>query len=62
MQMTSSYLKLINAIAKAVASTLYYPTLHFQLVWYVAHVGHGGYELPWTVSCLVGVPLPAVLR
>ncbi|KAJ6566848.1 hypothetical protein B0H19DRAFT_1258033 [Mycena capillaripes] len=43
-----TYLKLISIIAKAVVSTLYYPTLHFQLAWHVAHAGHAGYELPWT--------------
>ncbi|KAJ6532087.1 armadillo-type protein [Mycena capillaripes] len=38
------------------ASTTYYPTLHLELARYVAHSGRAGYELPWTVSRLVGVP------
>ncbi|KAJ7261715.1 armadillo-type protein [Mycena haematopus] len=42
------------------ASTTYYPTLHLELARYVAHCGRAGYELPWPVSRLVGVP-PAAL-
>ncbi|KAF8133090.1 armadillo-type protein [Mycena galopus ATCC 62051] len=42
------------------ASTTYYPTLHLELARYVAHCGRAGYELPWTVSRLIGVP-PAAL-
>ncbi|KAJ7158488.1 armadillo-type protein [Mycena filopes] len=38
------------------ASTTYYPTLHLELARYVAHAGRAGYELPWPVSRLVGVP------
>ncbi|KAJ7018809.1 armadillo-type protein [Mycena alexandri] len=86
----TTHLKLINAIARAVAeqnlpkdnehsahrfhsdlflsgferiilisrkaSTTYYPTLHLELARYVAHAGRAGYELPWPVSRLVGVP------
>ncbi|KAJ7227425.1 armadillo-type protein [Mycena pura] len=38
------------------ASTTYYPTLHIELARYIAHAGRAGYELPWTVSRLVGLP------
>ncbi|KAJ7126744.1 armadillo-type protein [Mycena epipterygia] len=38
------------------ASTTYYPTLHLELARYVAHSGRAGYDLPWTVSRLVGLP------
>ncbi|KAJ7707408.1 armadillo-type protein [Mycena rosella] len=92
----TTHLKLINAIAQAVAelnllkdnehsahrfhadlflsgferiilisrkaSTTYYPTLHLELARYVAHAGRAGYELPWTVSRLVGVPPPALAK
>ncbi|KAJ7762045.1 armadillo-type protein [Mycena maculata] len=44
------------------ASTTYYPTLHLELARYVVHAGRAGYELPWTVSRLVGVPPPALAR
>ncbi|KAJ7088952.1 hypothetical protein C8R44DRAFT_892579 [Mycena epipterygia] len=36
------------------ALTMYYPTLHLELVHYVVHAGHVGYELPcrgWWVCC-----------
>ncbi|KAG7451301.1 uncharacterized protein BT62DRAFT_926976 [Guyanagaster necrorhizus] len=42
------------------ASTTYYPTLHLELARYVAHVGNAGYELPWTISRLLGPPPPAL--
>lgn len=38
------------------ASTTYYPTLHLELARYIAHAGRSGYELPWTVSRLIGLP------
>jgi hypothetical protein len=38
--MQTTDLKLINAITKVVALTLYYLPLHFQLAWYVAHARH----------------------
>ncbi|KAJ7106963.1 hypothetical protein C8R44DRAFT_559634, partial [Mycena epipterygia] len=44
------------------ASTMYYPTLHLELVRCVAHAGRAGYELPWTVSRLVGMPPPALAK
>ncbi|KAJ6520877.1 armadillo-type protein [Mycena vulgaris] len=92
----TTHLKLINAIAKAVAelnlpkdhdhsahrfhadlflsgferiilisrkaSTTYYPTLHLELARYVAHSARAGYELPWPVSRLIGVPPPALAK
>ncbi|KAL1703593.1 armadillo-type protein [Schizophyllum commune] len=42
------------------ASTTYYPSLHLEIARYVAHAMRAGYELPWTVSRLVGLP-PAAL-
>ena len=38
------------------ASTTYYPTLHLELARYIAHVMKSGYELPYTVSRLIGLP------
>jgi len=38
------------------ASTTYYPTLHLELSRYVALAGEAGYEMPWTVSRLMGLP------
>ncbi|EEB92106.1 hypothetical protein MPER_09435 [Moniliophthora perniciosa FA553] len=42
------------------ASTTYYPTLHLELARYIVHAGRAGFELPWTLSRLVGLP-PAAL-
>ncbi|KAG7098442.1 hypothetical protein E1B28_000393 [Marasmius oreades] len=42
------------------ASTTYYPTLHLELSRYVVYAGRAGFELPWTLSRLVGLP-PASL-
>ncbi|KAF7312586.1 Drf-GBD domain-containing protein [Mycena indigotica] len=44
------------------ASTTYYPTLHLELARYVAHAGRAGYELPWTLSRLVGLPPAALVK
>ncbi|TRM64293.1 armadillo-type protein [Schizophyllum amplum] len=44
------------------ASVTYYPTLHLELARYVAHAGSAGYELPWTVSRLIGLPPPALCK
>ncbi|RXW23275.1 hypothetical protein EST38_g2577 [Candolleomyces aberdarensis] len=44
------------------ASTTYYPTLHLELSRYVNHAIKAGYELPYTVSRLVGSPPLAVLK
>ncbi|KAJ7067210.1 armadillo-type protein [Mycena amicta] len=44
------------------ASTTYYPTLHLELARYVAHAGRAGYELPWTVSRLVGLPPAGMVK
>ncbi|KAJ7170936.1 armadillo-type protein [Mycena crocata] len=44
------------------ASTTYYPTLHLELARYVVHAGRAGYELPWPVSRLVGVPPPGLAK
>ncbi|TFK33227.1 armadillo-type protein [Crucibulum laeve] len=44
------------------ASTTYYPTLHLELARYIAHAGRTGYELPYTVSRLIGMPPPALAK
>ncbi|KAJ6624077.1 armadillo-type protein [Mycena sp. CBHHK59/15] len=44
------------------ASATYYPTLHLELARYVAHCGRAGYELPWPVSRLVGIPPPTLAK
>jgi hypothetical protein len=38
------------------ASATYYPTLHLEISRYVAIAGKAGFEMPWTVSRLVGLP------
>jgi hypothetical protein len=40
------------------ASTTYYPTLHLELARYIDHAIQAGYELPYTVARLIGVPPP----
>ncbi|TFK70322.1 hypothetical protein BDN72DRAFT_958920 [Pluteus cervinus] len=54
-----SGLERIILIARKASST-FYPTLHLELSRYIAHAARAGYELPWTVSRLVGLP-PAPL-
>ncbi|KAG6819528.1 hypothetical protein H0H93_011031 [Arthromyces matolae] len=44
------------------ASTTYYPTLHLELARYIDHAINSGYELPYTVSRLIGAPPPALAR
>ncbi|KAF9007579.1 armadillo-type protein [Cyathus striatus] len=44
------------------ASTTYYPTLHLELARYIAYVSRAGYELPYTVGRLVGLPPPALAK
>jgi len=43
------------------ASATYYPTLHLELSRYINHAIQAGYELPYTVSRLIGSP-PAAFR
>ncbi|KAF8150869.1 armadillo-type protein [Crassisporium funariophilum] len=38
------------------ASTTYYPNLHLELARYIAYAMRSGYELPYTVDRLVGMP------
>lgn len=38
------------------ASITYYPTLHLEISRYVSLTGAAGFELPWTVSRLIGMP------
>ncbi|KAG5339822.1 hypothetical protein C0989_003504 [Termitomyces sp. Mn162] len=44
------------------ASTTYYPTLHLELARYIDHTINSGYELPYTVSRLIGAPPPALAK
>ncbi|KAF8907264.1 armadillo-type protein [Gymnopilus junonius] len=38
------------------ASTTYYPNLHLELARYIAYAARAGYELPYTVARLIGLP------
>ncbi|KZT29971.1 hypothetical protein NEOLEDRAFT_1106732 [Neolentinus lepideus HHB14362 ss-1] len=38
------------------ASTVYYPTLHLEIARYISLAGRAGYEIPWSVSRLMGPP------
>jgi hypothetical protein len=40
------------------ASTTYYPTLHLELARYIDYAIRAGYELPYTVGRLIGLPPP----
>ncbi|KIJ66900.1 hypothetical protein HYDPIDRAFT_149967 [Hydnomerulius pinastri MD-312] len=42
------------------ASTAYYPTLHLELARYIFWAGLARFELPWTVSRLIGPPPTAL--
>ncbi|KAG5635721.1 hypothetical protein H0H81_010299 [Sphagnurus paluster] len=44
------------------ASTTYYPTLHLELARYIDYAVCSGYELPYTVSRLIGTPPTALSR
>ncbi|KAF8843694.1 hypothetical protein BDN67DRAFT_944797 [Paxillus ammoniavirescens] len=44
------------------ASTAYYPTLHLELARYLQWAGLARFELPWTVSRLIGPPPPALSK
>ncbi|KAF6759877.1 armadillo-type protein [Ephemerocybe angulata] len=44
------------------ASTTYYPTLHLELSRYVNHALNAGYEFPYTVSRLIGLPPVALAK
>ncbi|EAU85331.2 hypothetical protein CC1G_07601 [Coprinopsis cinerea okayama7 len=44
------------------ASTTYYPTLHLEISRYINHAIKAGFELPYTVSRLIGLPPQSVLR
>jgi hypothetical protein len=44
------------------ASTTYYPTLHLELARYITHASQAGYELPYTISRLIGLPPPALAK
>ncbi|OCH93043.1 hypothetical protein OBBRIDRAFT_750238 [Obba rivulosa] len=43
------------------ASVTYYPTLHLEIARYVAAIGRAGFELPWSLSRLIGSP-PSSMR
>ncbi|KAH7884372.1 armadillo-type protein [Phlebopus sp. FC_14] len=44
------------------ASTTYYPTLHLELARYISWAGLARFELPWTVSRLIGPPPSAMCK
>ncbi|GLB40330.1 putative diaphanous GTPase-binding domain containing protein [Lyophyllum shimeji] len=44
------------------ASTTYYPTLHLELARYIDHAVRAAYELPYTVSRLIGAPPTALTK
>jgi len=44
------------------ASTLYYPTLHLEIARYIQSVSMARYELPWSVSRLIGPPPSSVCK
>ncbi|KAF9493166.1 hypothetical protein BDN71DRAFT_1450718 [Pleurotus eryngii] len=56
-----SGLERIIAISRK-ASTVYYPNLHLELSRYIAMVGRSGFELPWTITRLIGLPPTGVCR
>ncbi|KAF5391700.1 hypothetical protein D9757_002552 [Collybiopsis confluens] len=44
------------------ASTTYYPTLHLELARYLVLAGQARFELPWTLSRLIGLPPPGLCK
>ncbi|KAJ4477395.1 armadillo-type protein [Lentinula aciculospora] len=44
------------------ASTTYYPTLHLELARYVVFAARARFELPWTLSRLIGLPPPGLCK
>ncbi|KAG8859288.1 hypothetical protein FRB96_004503 [Tulasnella sp. 330] len=44
------------------ASTIYYPNLHLEIARYVVHATQARFELPWSVSRLVGPPPEPLVR
>ncbi|GJE96199.1 hypothetical protein PsYK624_123930 [Phanerochaete sordida] len=44
------------------ASTAYYPTLHLEIARYVAAAARAGYELPYSVSRMLGPPPQAMCK
>ncbi|KAF5382020.1 hypothetical protein D9615_004437 [Tricholomella constricta] len=44
------------------ASATYYPNLHLELARYIDHAVRSGYELPYTVSRLIGAPPTALAK
>jgi len=68
--LVSDYLPLISFMSYIMglcqisrkASTTYYPTLHLELSRYINHAIQAGYELPYTVSRLIGSPPVALFK
>ena len=44
------------------ASMTYYATLHLEIARYIAFVCRARFELPWTLSRLIGPPPTSMLR
>lgn len=54
--MNPSFLSFLQKKVARKASTTYYPTLHLEIARYVASTTAAGYEIPWTLSRLIGSP------
>ncbi|RPD74973.1 hypothetical protein L226DRAFT_553062 [Lentinus tigrinus ALCF2SS1-7] len=58
--MFASGIERILAIARK-ASTTYYPTLHLEIARYVWAAGRAGFDIPWSLSRMIGQP-PTAMR
>ena len=41
---------------------MYYPTLHLEIARYVQNAGLAGYDIPWGVSRIIGLPPSAMCK
>ena len=44
------------------ASTTYYPPLHLEIARYIASAAAAQYEIPWTLSRLIGAPPSSMIK
>ena len=56
----ATHLSCATQIARK-ASTTYYPTLHLEIARYVSAAGLSGFEIPWSLSRMIGQP-PTAMR
>ncbi|THH13141.1 hypothetical protein EW146_g7046 [Bondarzewia mesenterica] len=54
--------RIILASIARKASATYYPILHLELARYIALAAEANFELPWTVSRLIGAPPPTLCK